>query len=1551
MPSLAAFDSTGFGAKVAQISRSLSARLAGARVMKLVSGYAAALAAPELSNYPNATVTIGGSTTVTPDAAPLNTTSIQVATNTNFKGTFAADPVTGIVRVTNAHPAGAYPVTVTAINNIGVTMAKNFTLTVQTSTACTMTPTFTSAADVGVGSGPYSVAIGDFNGDGKQDFAAANQNSNTVSIRLGDGLGGFTGTTEVSVGSGPYSVAIGDFNGDGKQDFAVANIDSANVSIRLGNGLGGFSGTTNVSVGSAPLSVAIGDFNGDGKQDFATANLHSANVSIRLGDGLGGFSGTTNVSVGSGPYSVAIGDFDGDGKQDFVTANSGSANVSIRLGDGMGGFSGTTEVSVGSGPVSVAIGDFNGDGKQDFAVANIDSANVSIRLGDGMGGFTGTTEVSVGSGPYSVAIGDFNGDGKQDFAAANFVSNNVSIRLGDGLGGFSGTTTVGVGTTPTSVAIGDFNGDGRQDFATGHNGSSTVSIRLGGCQPTLGNYPNAMVTLGGTTTVTPDATPLSASRIQVTTNTDFKGTFAADPATGIVQVTNAHPVGTYPVTVTAYNGTASVQKTFTLTVQPGPACNVTILFTGTTEVGVGSLPRSVAIGDFNGNGKQDVAIANSGSNNVSIRLGNGLGGFSGTTEVSVGSTPYSVATGDFNGDGKQDFATANSGSNNVSIRLGDGLGGFSGSTNVGVGAAPYSVAIGDFNGDGKQDFATANRGSNTVSIRLGDGLGGFSGSTEVSVGLFPRSVAIGDFNGDGKQDFAAANQGFNTVSIRLGDGLGGFSGSTEVSVGANTFSVATGDFNGDGKQDFATANFDSNTVSIRLGDGLGGFSGTTDMGVGSRPYSVAIGDFNGDGKHDFAAANSNSANVSIRLGDGAGGFSGTANVGVGMSPRFVAIGDFNGDGRQDFAAPNQNSNTVSIRLGSCGLPPTISPTGLTLTAGQTVNASTVAAAADAEDALNTLQLAVSSDGGATFSNTATLNGVTVTLTDSNAVATGINPNALGQVLADVVTACGATSAAFKLRVIDSQGSFNEATLNVTVTANTPPELSYAVQNVIEGTGLSVNPATGPSDNGSVSSIVVQDKGTFTGTVSVNAAGVVTISGAAPVGSHTITIRATDNCGATTDASLVVAVSKVAGSIADPAVCNGPGGVVDVTATVTNGSNSPQSATFTATLPAGLSALPGTCTANVGTCTVANASTVNWSGTPGGGQTVTISYKAQFGDTVTTGTTLCITSSATVGGSAPASVQACATLNCPAPSPGLPIPTANAVVSDQIAGSMLIYNLYTSSIDANRENTRISLTNIEPSRNAYVHLFFVDGSSCTVADSYICLTPNQTTSFLASDFDPGTTGYLIAVAVDERGCPVSFNYLIGDAYIKMASGHAANLGAEAVPAVAGGLPLCDGNSITALLNFDGKSYARLPQTLALSNITSPVDGNETRLVLNRIGGNMTTSASPLGPIFGILYDDTESGVSFTFNPGACQYRATLGNSFPRTTPRFGTIVPSGRSGWMKLYQTADQAMLGAAINYNANAAGAAAAFNQGHNLHKLTLTSAASLTIPVFPAGC
>ena len=306
------------------------------------------------------------------------------------------------------------------------------------------------------------------------------------------------------------------------------------------------------------------------------------------------------------------------------------------------------------------------------------------------------------------------------------------------------------------------------------------------------------------------------------------------------------------------------------------------------------------------------------------------------------------------------------------------------------------------------------------------------------------------------------------------------------------------------------------------------------------------------------------------------------------------------------------------------------------------------------------------------------------------------------------------------------------------------------------------------------------------------------------------------------------------------------------------------------------------------------------------------------------------------------------------------------ISDDKPGSALFFNFYTSNPgDPTQNNTRISLTNIHPNRAVAAHLFFVDGSTCSVADSFVCMTPNQTISFLMSDVDPGTSGYIVAIAVDgppgfeggnNSGCPISFNYLIGSASIKMTNSprRETQLGAEASAAEYGSpLPGCDPNSSTATLPFDGtpNGYSRLPRMLAVSNIPSRADSNSTLLVINRIGGNLMGSAAAIGSISGILYDDAETGLSFSFSTNTCQFKSILSNNFPRTAPRFDTVIPAGRSGWMKLWGADDIGILGATLNQNINASTLANGFDGGHNLHKLRFTSSVRLTIPIIPPSC
>lgn len=298
--------------------------------------------------------------------------------------------------------------------------------------------------------------------------------------------------------------------------------------------------------------------------------------------------------------------------------------------------------------------------------------------------------------------------------------------------------------------------------------------------------------------------------------------------------------------------------------------------------------------------------------------------------------------------------------------------------------------------------------------------------------------------------------------------------------------------------------------------------------------------------------------------------------------------------------------------------------------------------------------------------------------------------------------------------------------------------------------------------------------------------------------------------------------------------------------------------------------------------------------------------------------------------------------------GQPIPPGIAP-SDQLAGSVLAFPIYTSSASSPQsQNTRLAITNAHPAQATFVRLFFIS-EACSVADSFVCLTALQTAHFLVSDLDPGTTGYLIAVATDATGCPANFNFLLGSEFVKFQSGHAANLPALAFAALPGWQP-CATGAMSATINFDGVRYSQAPRIVAASNIASRADGNETVIFLNRLGGDYRTGASAIGAIFGLLYDDAETAASI-MRSGGCQMRMELTSCFPCPGPRFESFIPSGRTGWLRLYGQSDIALFGASVVTNPNVRATANAFNQGHNLHTLTLTNSASLTISVLPPNC
>jgi len=323
---------------------------------------------------------------------------------------------------------------------------------------------------------------------------------------------------------------------------------------------------------------------------------------------------------------------------------------------------------------------------------------------------------------------------------------------------------------------------------------------------------------------------------------------------------------------------------------------------------------ALVTGDFNGDGKLDLAATNSSGNNVSVLLGNGGGTFQTAVNYNVGNNPHGLVAGDFNGDGKLDLAVADSNDNNVSVLLGNGDGTFQAAVPYAVGHNPNALVVGDFNGNGKLDLAVVNFNDNSISVLLGNGDGTFQAAIPYGVGNNPGAVVTGDFNGDGKLDLAVVNSNDNDISVLLGNGDGTFQAAVPYSVGHDPSALVTGDFNGDGKLDLAAVNSNDNNVSVLLGNGDGTFQAAANYGAAGNPSAVSLADFNGDGKLDLAVANSIGNNLSVLLGNGDGTFQTAVNYGVGNGPDAVVAGDFNNDGRMDLAVTNNADGTISVML-------------------------------------------------------------------------------------------------------------------------------------------------------------------------------------------------------------------------------------------------------------------------------------------------------------------------------------------------------------------------------------------------------------------------------------------------------------------------------------------------------------------------------------------------------------------------------------------------------------------------------------------------------------
>ncbi len=442
--------------------------------------------------------------------------------------------------------------------------------------------------------------------------------------------------------------------------------------------------------------------------------------------------------------------------------------------------------------------------------------------------------------------------------------------------------------------------------------------------PEVGAYPaTTSMTRNGSATISP-STPIRDNGTATATVSapSFTGNLSVN-AEGVVTINQAAPVGTHPVAVMVTDNCGLVTRrefTVVVTEPSGGGCDV-LAFNTALNVESNNRPYGLTSGDFNGDGKPDLATTNLWDNTVTVLLGD-ANGFTKQAPIDVGVLPNYIAVKDLNNDSKLDLAVVNRGSDTVTILLGNGNGTFEKKGDYQVGNKSTGVAMGDFNGDGKLDLILPNDGLGNAAVLDGNGDGSFAPLRFVFVGSSPQPGVVADFNQDGKTDVAFPHYFSGEVTILLSNGDGTFQPPIYVGNlgGSGVEAIAVGDVNGDGKVDLAVTNTTTNQVFTILSDGRGGFTNGGGFATFSDyPASLVIADFTGDGKADIAVGGYNNNRVHIFKGLG-NGFDNNAPVviEVGAEPLSLLTNDFDGDGKPDLAVANNGLGTVSVLLNGCG---------------------------------------------------------------------------------------------------------------------------------------------------------------------------------------------------------------------------------------------------------------------------------------------------------------------------------------------------------------------------------------------------------------------------------------------------------------------------------------------------------------------------------------------------------------------------------------------------------------------------------------------------------
>ena len=604
---------------------------------------------------------------------------------------------------------------------------------------------------------PAAVALGDMNGDGVLDVVVAipaivfptNENEILLNVMLSTGTGALGAPAAYTVQASlydrptvtPSSLAVADVNGDGKPDVAVGG--DTQISVLLNKGKGVLGAPTNY--GAPGLAVVLVDVNGDHKPDLVAMNATGATVQFNAGNGT--FDPLTQYPeyTVEKASSLSVADVNGDGSPDLVI---GGDYLSVLLGTGSGTFGAQVDYTV-TGPA--ITGDVDGDGKPDVVTG------WGVLKNHGNGTFDEAVAFSVAS--QSFWIGDLNGDGVPDLVVENGPTNNnyLGVLLGTGGGHFAPEVDYAV-HAPYAVQLADLNGDGKPDIIVSELTAPAANVLL--------NH--------GDGTFAPPVTYGLPGFAEIIAVSDLNGDGLPDLA--ISYDTSTSTTTTLGVEVLLNTGGGAFGVPVNEVVYDGPF----LTYEGS----------DLAVADLDGDGLPDLAVAQTGSNAISVLLNTGGGTFAAPVEHPTAGMPAALSTHDLNGDGLPDLVFDD---DNVGVMLNTGGGTFAAEVDYAGGG--YTVA--DVNHDGSPDLLLLS--TTTVTVQLNHGDGTFAAPITAYTSTTAGAVRVGDMNGDGLPDLVT--EWGNSLSVWLGHGDGTFGQSSGYPSGPSAVVVALADMNGDGRLD------------------------------------------------------------------------------------------------------------------------------------------------------------------------------------------------------------------------------------------------------------------------------------------------------------------------------------------------------------------------------------------------------------------------------------------------------------------------------------------------------------------------------------------------------------------------------------------------------------------------------------------------------------------------------------------------------------------------------------------------------------------------------